>query len=143
MSSGAYRRLYRRCRLPGAPPCRSPVANTPSALARTGFVAQEHPLYWRFSVADLLRMGRAMVLDEPLASPASSKPSTATGTPRCWYVTTARHRPRAGFAHDGVGACLIQRTTTCAAVIERFRTAFGGVQTLLLMFIRFALVAWR
>jgi hypothetical protein len=36
------------------------------------------------------------------------------------------------FAHDSVGACLTQRTATCAAVIERFRTAFGGVQTLLL-----------
>src|SRR5262249_11477190 len=36
------------------------------------------------------------------------------------------------FAQDGVGACLTQRTATCAAVIERFRTTFGGVQTLLL-----------
>jgi ABC-2 type transport system ATP-binding protein len=37
----------------------SPSANTPSALARTGFVAQDHPLYARFTVADLLRYGRA------------------------------------------------------------------------------------
>jgi ABC-2 type transport system ATP-binding protein len=40
----------------------SPATNAPSALARVGFVAQEHPLYRRFSVADLLRMGRAMNL---------------------------------------------------------------------------------
>jgi ABC-2 type transport system ATP-binding protein len=38
----------------------SPSANTPSALARIGFVAQDHPLYARFTVADLLRFGRAM-----------------------------------------------------------------------------------
>jgi ABC-2 type transport system ATP-binding protein len=47
----------------------SPAANTPAALARVGFVAQEHPLYRRFSVADLLRMGRHMNLrwDQALA----------------------------------------------------------------------------
>jgi ABC-2 type transport system ATP-binding protein len=39
------------------------------ALARVGFVAQEHPLYQGFSVADLLRMGRSLNLrwDQPLA----------------------------------------------------------------------------
>jgi ABC-2 type transport system ATP-binding protein len=37
----------------------SPETNTPQALARVGFVAQEHPLYRRFTVADLLRFGRA------------------------------------------------------------------------------------
>jgi ABC-2 type transport system ATP-binding protein len=37
----------------------SPAADTPQALARVGFVAQEHPLYRRFTVADLLRFGRS------------------------------------------------------------------------------------
>jgi ABC-2 type transport system ATP-binding protein len=36
----------------------SPATNTPTALSRIGFMAQEHPLYKRFSVADLLSMGR-------------------------------------------------------------------------------------
>src|SRR5262245_40150927 len=36
------------------------VADTPEALSKVGFVAQEHPLYRRFTVADLLRMGRAL-----------------------------------------------------------------------------------
>jgi ABC-2 type transport system ATP-binding protein len=35
------------------------VADTASALAKVGFVAQEHPLYRRFRVSELLRMGRA------------------------------------------------------------------------------------
>jgi ABC-2 type transport system ATP-binding protein len=35
-------------------------AGSPQALARLGFVAQEHPLYRRFRVRDLLHMGRAM-----------------------------------------------------------------------------------
>jgi ABC-2 type transport system ATP-binding protein len=34
------------------------LANTADSLARVGFVAQDHPLYRNFSVADLLRMGR-------------------------------------------------------------------------------------
>lgn len=34
-------------------------AESPRALAQLGFVAQDHPLYRRFSVRDLLRMGRA------------------------------------------------------------------------------------
>ncbi|HEV7900064.1 MAG TPA: ABC transporter ATP-binding protein [Planosporangium sp.] len=38
------------------------VADTPQALAKVGFVAQEHPLYRRFTVADLLRMGQALNL---------------------------------------------------------------------------------
>jgi ABC-2 type transport system ATP-binding protein len=38
------------------------LANTPEALAKVGFVAQEHPLYRRFKVADLLHMGRSMNL---------------------------------------------------------------------------------
>lgn len=39
------------------------------ALARVGFVAQEHPLYPGFSVADLLRLGRSLNLrwDQSLA----------------------------------------------------------------------------
>jgi ABC-2 type transport system ATP-binding protein len=47
----------------------SPAANTPQALARVGFVAQENPLYRRFTVADLLRFGRACNLrwDQQLA----------------------------------------------------------------------------
>jgi ABC-2 type transport system ATP-binding protein len=35
-------------------------ADSPRALAQMGFVAQEHPLYRRFRVRDLLRMGRAL-----------------------------------------------------------------------------------
>ncbi|GAB3961389.1 ABC transporter ATP-binding protein [Actinoallomurus acanthiterrae] len=44
-------------------------AGSAEALARVGFVAQEHPLYPAFSVADLLRMGRSLNLrwDQPLA----------------------------------------------------------------------------
>ena len=37
-------------------------ANTPAALARVGFVAQDHPLYKGFTVAELLRMGRRLNL---------------------------------------------------------------------------------
>ncbi|MFB9835519.1 ATP-binding cassette domain-containing protein [Actinoallomurus acaciae] len=44
-------------------------AGSAEALAKVGFVAQEHPLYQGFSVSDLLRMGRALNLrwDQPLA----------------------------------------------------------------------------
>jgi len=44
-------------------------AGSSQALARVGFVAQEHPLYRSLSVADLLRMGRSLNLrwDQPLA----------------------------------------------------------------------------
>jgi len=35
----------------------NPTTNTPQALARIGFLAQEHPLYRGFTVADLLRFG--------------------------------------------------------------------------------------
>jgi ABC-2 type transport system ATP-binding protein len=38
------------------------AANTPATLARVGFVAQDHPLYRGFTVADLLRMGRKLNL---------------------------------------------------------------------------------
>jgi ABC-type Mn2+/Zn2+ transport system ATPase subunit len=37
----------------------SPARNTPQGLARIGFVAQDHPLYRRFTVADLLHFGRS------------------------------------------------------------------------------------
>jgi ABC-2 type transport system ATP-binding protein len=37
----------------------SPTTNTPQALARVGFVAQDHPLYYHFTVADLLRFGHS------------------------------------------------------------------------------------
>jgi ABC-2 type transport system ATP-binding protein len=37
----------------------SPTSNTPQALSRVGFLAQEHPLYRHFTVADLLRFGRS------------------------------------------------------------------------------------
>ncbi len=37
----------------------SPVTNTATSLSRIGYVAQEHPLYRRFSVDDLLRFGHA------------------------------------------------------------------------------------
>jgi len=37
-------------------------ANTPAALARVGFVAQDHPLYKGFRVTDLLTMGRRLNL---------------------------------------------------------------------------------
>jgi len=36
------------------------TANTASALARVGFVAQDHPLYRGFTVSDLLKMGRKL-----------------------------------------------------------------------------------
>jgi ABC-2 type transport system ATP-binding protein len=35
-------------------------AETPEALARVGYVAQDHPLYRDFSVADMFHLGRAM-----------------------------------------------------------------------------------
>ncbi|MFJ8579333.1 ABC transporter ATP-binding protein [Micromonospora sp. NPDC093277] len=38
----------------------SPTANTPQALARIGFLAQEHPLYRSFTVADLLHFGASL-----------------------------------------------------------------------------------
>jgi ABC-2 type transport system ATP-binding protein len=38
----------------------SPRLNTPETLARIGYVAQDHPLYRRFSVADMLTMGRKL-----------------------------------------------------------------------------------
>jgi ABC-2 type transport system ATP-binding protein len=37
-------------------------ANTPAALARVGFVAQDHPLYKGFRVTDLLTLGRRLNL---------------------------------------------------------------------------------
>lgn len=37
----------------------SPATNTATALSRIGYVAQDHPLYRRFSVEDLLRFGHA------------------------------------------------------------------------------------
>jgi ABC-2 type transport system ATP-binding protein len=46
----------------------SPATNTPQALARVGFVAQEHPLFRRFTVADLLRFGRSCNLRFDLAA---------------------------------------------------------------------------
>lgn len=44
-------------------------AGSAEALAQVGFVAQEHPLYPRFSVSDLLRMGSSLNIrwDQPLA----------------------------------------------------------------------------
>jgi ABC-2 type transport system ATP-binding protein len=38
----------------------APYTNQLEALQRLGFVAQDHPLYRGFSVADLLKMGRAL-----------------------------------------------------------------------------------
>jgi len=35
-------------------------AGTPATLARVGYVAQDHPLYRDFTVADIFRLGRAM-----------------------------------------------------------------------------------
>ncbi len=35
-------------------------AGTPEALARVGYVAQDHPLYRDFSVADMFHFGRSM-----------------------------------------------------------------------------------
>jgi ABC-2 type transport system ATP-binding protein len=37
----------------------SPTTNTAQALSRIGFLAQDHPLYRRFTVADLLQFGHA------------------------------------------------------------------------------------
>lgn len=44
-------------------------SDSPESLAKIGFVAQEHPLYKRLRVGDLLRMGRALNLrwDQDLA----------------------------------------------------------------------------
>jgi ABC-2 type transport system ATP-binding protein len=44
-------------------------AQTPATLAEVGFVAQDHPLYRGFTVADLLHMGRSLNLrwDQALA----------------------------------------------------------------------------
>ena len=36
------------------------TANTTASLASVGFVAQDHPLYRRFTISDLLRMGRCL-----------------------------------------------------------------------------------
>jgi ABC-2 type transport system ATP-binding protein len=36
------------------------LADTAATLARVGYVAQDHPLYRDFTVADMLRLGRAM-----------------------------------------------------------------------------------
>jgi ABC-2 type transport system ATP-binding protein len=38
---------------------RSPTTDTAQVLSRLGFLAQDHPLYRRFTVADLLRFGRS------------------------------------------------------------------------------------
>jgi len=45
-------------------------ANTTQTLARVGYVAQDHPLYRDFTVADMFRLGRAMNLswDQQLAA---------------------------------------------------------------------------
>ncbi len=47
----------------------SPTTNTPQALSRIGFLAQDHPIYPRFTVADLLHFGRSCNLrfDQDLA----------------------------------------------------------------------------
>jgi ABC-2 type transport system ATP-binding protein len=47
----------------------SPAPNTPQVLSRIGFLAQEHPLYKHFTVADLLHLGRSCNLrfDQALA----------------------------------------------------------------------------
>src|SRR5688500_9698383 len=37
----------------------SPASNTPQVLSRIGFLAQDHPLYKHFTVAELLRLGRS------------------------------------------------------------------------------------
>jgi hypothetical protein len=37
----------------------SPTTNSVQALSRIGFLAQHHPLYRHFTVADLLRFGRS------------------------------------------------------------------------------------
>lgn len=37
----------------------SPATNSVRALSRVGFLAQDHPLYRQFTVADLLRFGRS------------------------------------------------------------------------------------
>jgi ABC-2 type transport system ATP-binding protein len=47
----------------------APRPGTPASLAKIGYVAQDHPLYRRFSVADMLTMGRKLNLrwDDDLA----------------------------------------------------------------------------
>ncbi|MFS8100897.1 ABC transporter ATP-binding protein [Lentzea alba] len=48
---------------------RSSATNTPEVLSRIGFLAQDHPLYQHFTVAELLRLGRSCNLrfDQGLA----------------------------------------------------------------------------
>jgi ABC-2 type transport system ATP-binding protein len=53
----------------------SPTTNTPQALSRIGFLAQDHPLYRHFTVADLLRFGRScnVRFDQSLAEQRLSR----------------------------------------------------------------------
>src|SRR5215218_4108709 len=47
----------------------APRPGTPASLAKIGYVAQDHPLYRRFNVADMLTLGRKLNLrwDDALA----------------------------------------------------------------------------
>jgi ABC-2 type transport system ATP-binding protein len=56
-------------------------ANTPAALARVGFVAQDHPLYKGFTVADLLTMGRRLNLPGAWSQALAERRLGALGIP--------------------------------------------------------------
>ena len=56
LASGLLRPTVGHARVFG----RSPHTQAPTTLPRIGFVAQDHPLYRDFSVADLLTMGRRL-----------------------------------------------------------------------------------
>lgn len=53
----------------------SPTTNTPQVLSRIGFLAQDHPLYRQFTVAEMLRYGSACNLrfDQGLAERRMSR----------------------------------------------------------------------
>jgi len=57
-------------------------ANTPAALARVGFVAQDHPLYKGFTVADLLTMGRRLNLPGRFDQALAERRLADLGIPR-------------------------------------------------------------
>jgi len=81
-------------------------ARTAARLAQVGYVAQDHPLYRDFSVADMFHLGRAMnpSWDQQLAqSWSSASPvarGTANGTPPSWSAPT-RPGPRRSSAPGG------------------------------------------
>jgi ABC-2 type transport system ATP-binding protein len=80
-------------------------ADTAATLARVGYVAQDHPLYRDFSVADMFHLGRAMnpSWDQPLAQarmdalsiPLKRKVKTLSGGQRAQVSLTMALAKRA------------------------------------------------